>query len=253
MSHSLVIIPTFNEEANIAEMINAVLSLPQDFHLLIIDDNSPDGTANKVEQLLPKFTHRLFLQKRSGKLGLGTAYISGFKWALQNDYDYIIEMDADFSHNPNDLPRLLEACENGADVSIGSRYVEGGKIENWPSDRILISKGASVYVRLITWMPVKDATAGFICYKRKVLESINLDKIKFVGYAFQIELKFAAWKSGFIIEEIPIVFKDREKGTSKMSKGIFKEAALGVLKIKWQSLNKNYKNPKNSYPSNPHL
>lgn len=240
MSDKLVVIPTYNEQANIADMIHAVLELPQEFDLLIIDDNSPDGTAAVIETLQKVFPERLFLRKRPGKLGLGTAYITGFQWALENKYEYIFEMDADFSHNPNDLPRLLETCENGADVVIGSRYVKGGTVENWPADRILLSKCASIYVRLITWMPVRDTTAGFVCYKRKVFEKIDLDKIKFIGYAFQIELKFASWRSGFIIKEIPITFKDRQKGISKMSKGIFKEALIGVCKMKWNSLFTNY-------------
>ncbi|MBC8047941.1 MAG: polyprenol monophosphomannose synthase [Fimbriimonadaceae bacterium] len=240
MPSTLIVIPTYNEYANIADIIHAVLSLPQLFDLLIIDDNSPDGTANAVEALKNIYPERLHLQTRPGKLGLGTAYIKGFTWGMEHQYDYIIEMDADFSHNPNDIPRLLEACTNGADVVIGSRYVKGGKVENWPADRILLSKWASVYVRLITWMPVKDTTAGFVCYKRKVFEKIDLNKIKFIGYAFQIELKFAAWRSGFHMQEIPITFKDREKGISKMSKGIFKEAVIGVLKMKWQSFYSNY-------------
>lgn len=235
MTTKIVVIPTYNEHANIQEMITAVLSLPQKFDLLIIDDNSPDRTAEAVEELIPQYENRLFLLKRDGKLGLGTAYILGFQWSIEHQYDYIIEMDADFSHDPNDLPRLLETCENGADVSVGSRYVKGGSVVNWPSDRILLSKGASAYVRIITWMPVKDTTAGFVCYKRKVLEKLDFNKIKFIGYAFQIELKFAAWKCGFTIQEIPIIFKDREKGFSKMSKGIFKEAVFGVLKMKWNS------------------
>jgi len=237
---TLVVIPTYNEQANIVDMIAAVLNQPHAFHLLIIDDNSPDGTALDVERLMPTYNGRLFLQKRSGKLGLGTAYITGFKWALEHQYDYIIEMDADFSHKPTDLPRLLETCMNGADVAIGSRYIKSGKVEDWPLNRILLSKGASLYVRLITGIPVKDTTAGFVCYKKEVLEKIDLDKIKFIGYAFQIELKFAAWKCGFTLKEIPIIFKDREKGISKMSKGIFKEAVYGVIKMKWKSFSNSY-------------
>lgn len=240
MPGTLVVIPTYNEQANIVDMIAAVLNQPHAFHLLIIDDNSPDGTALDVERLMPTYNGRLFLQKRSGKLGLGTAYITGFKWALEHHYDYIIEMDADFSHKPNDLPRLLETCMNGADVAIGSRYIKSGKVEDWPLNRILLSKGASLYVRLITGIPVKDTTAGFVCYKKEVLEKIDLDKIKFIGYAFQIELKFAAWKCGFTLKEIPIIFKDREKGISKMSKGIFKEAVYGVIKMKWKSFSNSY-------------
>lgn len=241
MPSSLIVIPTYNEQANIAEMIHAVLSLPEQLHVLIIDDNSPDGTAKEVEQLKVKYPDRLFLQSRPGKLGLGTAYIAGFKWALKNNYDYIVEMDADFSHKPSDLPRLLKSCADGADVVIGSRYVKNGNVEDWPFNRIFISKGASLYVRMITGMPVKDTTAGFVCYKRKVLETIDLDKIKFIGYAFQIELKFAAWKCGFTLLEIPITFKDREKGISKMSSGIFKEAVYGVIKMKWKSIGNSYK------------
>lgn len=240
MPGTLVVIPTYNEQANIVDMIAAVLNQPHAFHLLIIDDNSPDGTALDVERLIPTYNGRLFLQKRSGKLGLGTAYITGFKWALEHHYDYIIEMDADFSHKPTDLPRLLETCMNGADVAIGSRYIKSGKVEDWPLNRILLSKGASLYVRLITGIPVKDTTAGFVCYKKEVLEKIDLDKIKFIGYAFQIELKFAAWKCGFTLKEIPIIFKDREKGISKMSKGIFKEAVYGVIKMKWKSFSNSY-------------
>lgn len=240
MPGTLVVIPTYNEQANIVDMIAAVLNQPHAFHLLIIDDNSPDGTALDVERLMPTYNGRLFLQKRSGKLGLGTAYITGFKWALEHHYDYIIEMDADFSHKPTDLPRLLETCMNGADVAIGSRYIKSGKVEDWPLNRILLSKGASLYVRLITGIPVKDTTAGFVCYKKEVLEKIDLDKIKFIGYAFQIELKFAAWKCGFTLKEIPIIFKDREKGISKMSKGIFKEAVYGVIKMKWKSFSNSY-------------
>ena len=222
-------------------MIHAVLNLPEQFDLLIIDDNSPDGTAKEVAGLKQQYPNRLFLHERAGKLGLGTAYIHGFKWALENKYEFIIEMDADFSHDPNDLPRLVEACKDSADVVVGSRYVKDGKVVNWPADRIILSKGASLYVRLITWIPVKDTTAGFVCYKRKVLESIDLDAIRFIGYAFQIELKYAAWKCGFKIVEIPIIFKDREAGISKMSKGIFKEAVLGVLKMKWKSMFTTYR------------
>lgn len=241
MASALVVIPTFNEQANIARMIHAVLNLPEQFDLLIIDDNSPDGTAKEVADLKQQYPNRLFLHERAGKLGLGTAYIHGFKWALENKYEFIIEMDADFSHDPNDLPRLVEACKSNADVVVGSRYVKDGKVVNWPADRIILSKGASLYVRLITWIPVKDTTAGFVCYKRKVLESIDLDAIRFIGYAFQIELKYAAWKCGFKIVEIPIIFKDREAGISKMSKGIFKEAVLGVLKMKWKSMFTTYR------------
>jgi dolichol-phosphate mannosyltransferase len=233
----LVIIPTYNEKDNIHRIIDAVFALQQDFHVLIVDDGSPDGTGNIVKELQTKYAGQLFLEERSGKLGLGTAYIHGFKWALARNYAYITEMDADFSHNPADLVRLHHACAaEGADVSVGSRYVKGGNTENWPWDRAVLSYGASIYVRLITWIPVKDATAGFVCYKRRVLEKIELDKIQFVGYAFQIEMKFTAWKLGFKIKEVPITFIDRKEGYSKMSKGIVKEGILGVLKIQWQSL-----------------
>lgn len=240
MSDTLVIIPTYNEAANIADMIRAVLELPGHYHLLIIEDNSPDGTAAVVAEQVKLYPERLFMIQRSGKLGLGTAYITGFKWALERSYQFIIEMDADFSHKPEDLPRLLDACVQGADVSIGSRYVRGGNVEDWPTNRILLSKWASRYVRLITWIPVQDTTAGFVCYSRPVLEKIDLDKIRFIGYAFQIEMKYAAWKCGFKLREVPITFKDRERGISKMSKGIFKEAVLGVLKMRWKSMFKNY-------------
>lgn len=214
-------------------MIRKVVSLPGTFHVLVIDDGSPDGTAEVVKKLQLEFGTQLYLLERKAKEGLGRAYIAGFKWALEKGYEYIIEMDADFSHNPDDLPRLYEACANGADVCVGSRYVKGGKVENWPFDRIFISYGASVYTRLITWMPVKDCTAGFVCYRRRVLETINLDKIRFVGYAFQIEMKYTAWKKGFKLVEIPITFIDRMEGVSKMSKGIIKEAMLGVWKMKF--------------------
>ena len=238
----IVIIPTFNEKENIEAIIAAVIGLQQDYHILIIDDGSPDGTAAIVKSLFPSYPGQLFLEERRGKLGLGTAYIHGFKWSLKNGYRYIFEMDADFSHNPKDLERLYEACKNGADVSVGSRYVSGGAVANWPANRIMLSKGASLYTRIITWMPIKDPTAGFVCYKREVLESINLDGISFVGYAFQIEMKFAAWKLGFRIAEVPITFIDRQLGASKMNKGIVKEGILGVLKLKWQSIFKNYRN-----------
>ncbi|HNA58564.1 MAG TPA: polyprenol monophosphomannose synthase, partial [Chitinophagales bacterium] len=207
---------------------------------LIIDDNSPDGTASAVTAMQSTYPTRLHLHQRAGKLGLGTAYIAGFKWGLAQGYDYMIEMDADFSHKPEDLPRLLDACKNGADVAIGSRYIKGGNVEDWPTDRILLSKWASRYVRMITWIPVHDTTAGFVCYKRNVLDTIDLDKIRFIGYAFQIELKYAAWRSGFSLKEIPIVFKDRQKGISKMSKGIFKEAVYGVITMRWKSFFHSY-------------
>jgi len=216
----IVLIPTYNEKENITAILHAVLGLSSDFHVLIIDDNSPDGTASIVESLMGKFLHRLFLLKRPGKQGLGTAYIEGFKWALDHNYDYIFEMDADFSHNPNDLDRLLQACEKGAEVAVGSRYVKGGETENWPIDRKIYSLGGSAYTRIITGMPIKDPTAGFVCYKAKVLAAMQLDNIKFIGYAFQIEMKFASWKLGFKIKEVPIIFIDRKIGISKMSKGI---------------------------------
>lgn len=223
-------------------MIETVFSLDAVFHLLIVDDGSPDGTAALVKEQQHQHKDRLFILERVGKLGLGTAYIEGFKWGLKRDYDYFFEMDADFSHNPNDLARLLAACEKeGGDMAVGSRYVKGGKLENWPFDRIFLSYGASLYVRLITLMPVKDPTAGFICYSRKVLETINLDKISFVGYAFQIEMKFAAYTLGFKIKEVPITFTDRVEGTSKMSKGIVKEAILGVIQMRWQSFFTSYR------------
>ena len=237
----LVIIPTYNEKDNIRKIIDAVFSLQQDFHILIVDDGSPDGTGNIVKSIQKEHPKELFLTERSGKQGLGTAYIHGFKWALEKGYNYIFEMDADFSHNPADLVRLYEACAvEGGDVAVGSRYVKGGKTENWPWDRAVLSRGASVYVRFVTWIHVKDATAGFVCYRRQVLESINLDAIRFVGYAFQIEMKFTAWKLGFLIKEVPITFKDRKEGYSKMSKGIIKEGVLGVLKIQWESLFRKY-------------
>lgn len=229
----IVIIPTYNEIENISKIIQAVLDLEGDYHLLIIDDGSPDGTAAAVKELMRNHPDRIYLIERAGKQGLGTAYITGFKWSLQQGYEYIFEMDADFSHNPVDLNRLYQECISGhADVAVGSRYVQGGRVENWPLNRILISYGASVYVRLITWMPVKDCTAGFVCYSRKVLEGINLDGIRFIGYAFQIEMKYRAWKKGFKIREIPITFIDRKEGQSKMTKGIVKEAILGVWKMR---------------------
>ncbi|BAV04595.1 dolichol-phosphate mannosyltransferase [Filimonas lacunae] len=238
----LVIIPTYNEKDNIVSILEAVFNLKQNYHVLVIDDGSPDGTANIVKSLFASYPGQLFLEERKGKLGLGTAYIHGFRWAIKRDYQFIFEMDADFSHNPNDLERLYEACKyQGGDVAVGSRYVPGGKIENWPFDRHLYSRGGSIYTRLITWMPVKDPTAGFVCYKKEVLETINFDEIRFVGYAFQIEMKFASWKLGFKIKEVPIVFVDRQIGVSKMSKGIIKEGVLGVLKIQWQSMFKNYR------------
>lgn len=243
----LVIIPTYNEKENITPILEAVFSLDKNYHVLVIDDGSPDGTADIVRSLFSVYPGQLFLEERRGKLGLGTAYIHGFKWAIKKGYRYIFEMDADFSHNPNDLERLYEACKyKGGDLAVGSRYVPGGSIENWPLDRHIYSRGGSFYTRLVTWMPVKDPTAGFVCYKKEVLETINFDAIRFVGYAFQIEMKFAAWKLGFTIKEVPIVFIDRKVGVSKMSKGIIKEGVLGVLKIQWQSMFKNYRNRVNS-------
>jgi dolichol-phosphate mannosyltransferase len=238
----IVIIPTYNEKENIVSIITAVFALGLDFHVLVIDDGSPDGTGNIVRDLINVYPGQLFLEERKGKLGLGTAYIHGFKWSIGKGYEFIFEMDADFSHNPNDLQRLYNACKNeGADVSVGSRYVPGGKTENWPLDRQLYSKGGAFYTKLITWMPVNDPTAGFVCYRRRVLESINFDMIQFVGYAFQIEMKFAAWKLGFKIKEVAITFIDRKIGVSKMSKGIIKEGVLGVLSIQWKSLFRNYR------------
>jgi dolichol-phosphate mannosyltransferase len=231
----IVIIPTYNEKENIAAIINAVIVLGNQYHVLVVDDGSPDGTANIVKELMQAHPDEIFIQERVGKLGLGTAYIHGFKWALANQYDYIFEMDADFSHNPLDLDRLLAACEKGADVAIGSRYVKGGATENWPLDRLIYSKGGSLYTRMITGMPVKDPTAGFMCYKNKVLAAMQLDHINFIGYAFQIEMKFASWRLGFKLKEVPITFIDRKIGISKMSKGIIKEAVLGVISMQWQS------------------
>jgi len=246
----LVVIPTYNESENIANILHAIFNLNEGFHVLVIDDGSPDGTAQIVKELRPKFQDRLFIEERKDKLGLGTAYIHGFKWAMARDYQFIFEMDADFSHNPNDLIRLYNACKrDGADLAVGSRYVKGGGVVNWPQNRIALSKGASLYTRMITWMPVKDPTAGFVCYKKDVLETINLDEIQFVGYAFQIEMKFAAWKLGFKLKEVPIIFQDRAYGISKMNKGIVKEGILGVLKLRWHSWFTNYrKRVKNTEP-----
>lgn len=238
----LVVIPTYNEKENISNILHAIFGLNEGFHVLVVDDGSPDGTAQIVKNLQQKFPQQLFIEERTGKLGLGTAYIHGFKWAIARNYQFVFEMDADFSHNPNDLPRLYNACKNeGADLAVGSRYVKNGGVVNWPRNRIALSKGASLYTRMITWIPVKDPTAGFICYKKEVLETINLDQIRFVGYAFQIEMKFAAWKLGFKIKEVPIIFQDRTQGISKMNKSIVKEGILGVLKLRWNSLFKNYR------------
>lgn len=238
----IVIIPTYNEKENIAHIIRTIMEMRQDFHVLVIDDGSPDGTAGIVKELQQQYPASLFLEERKGKLGLGTAYIHGFKWSIAHGYSFIFEMDADFSHNPADLSRLYRACkEDGADMAIGSRYVKGGGTVNWPRNRILLSKGGSLYTRIITLMPIKDTTAGFVCYKREVLEAINLDEIRFLGYAFQIEMKFAAWKLGFKIVEVPIIFEDRKYGVSKMHKGIVKEGILGVLKLRFYSLFKDYR------------
>jgi len=237
----LVIIPTYNERENIVRMIHAVLGQPRDLHLLVVDDGSPDGTAQLVREAMGQFPGKVHLLQRAGKLGLGTAYIAGFRWALERNYETVTEMDADFSHNPDDLVRLIDRVKAGADLAIGSRYVPGGGVTNWPTDRVLLSKYASIYVRLITWMPVRDTTAGFVCYHRRVLETLDLSKIRFVGYAFQIEMKFAAWKLGFKLAEVPIIFVDRVAGASKMSKGIFKEAALGVWEMSFRSLTNSYK------------
>ncbi len=240
MPDSIVIIPTYNEKENIERMIRKVFSLPHDFHILIIDDGSPDGTATIVKALQQEFSECLFIEERSGKQGLGTAYIFGFKWCIRHQYDYIFEMDADFSHNPGDLLKLRQACIEGADVVVGSRYIKGVNVVNWPMSRVLMSYYASVYVRIVTGINVQDSTAGFMCYKRRVLETINLNKIKFIGYAFQIEMKYTAIKHGFRLVEIPIIFTDRTEGTSKMSKGIFKEAVLGVIQMKLNSIFRKY-------------
>ncbi|MCS7029231.1 MAG: polyprenol monophosphomannose synthase [Bacteroidia bacterium] len=235
MHKVLVIIPTYNEVENIERMLHAVMQLDTPIDVLVVDDNSQDGTADAVKNTMLRYPNRIFLAQRAGKLGLGTAYIHGFKWALQKDYEFICEMDADFSHNPADLPRLVQACINGADVAIGSRYKKGVNVINWPMSRVLMSYFASKYVKFITRLPVHDATAGFVCYRREVLEKIDLDSVKFVGYAFQIEMKFKAWKHGFILEEIPIIFTDRTAGQSKMSMKIFLEAFFGVIKLKVSS------------------
>ena len=232
MSRALVIIPTYNEIENIEKMLNTVMALPGGYEVLIVDDGSPDGTADVVRKLMDVHGGRIHLEERTGKLGLGTAYIHGFKWALAREYAHVFEMDCDFSHKPEDLPRLLEACENGADVSIGSRYVQGVNVVNWPMSRVLLSYFASVYVRFITGMPIQDATAGFKCYTRETLAAIDFSKIHFVGYAFQIEMKFTAWRKGLVVKEVPVIFTDRTEGTSKMSSGIIKEAIFGVMKLK---------------------
>jgi len=237
MSDSIVIIPTYNEKENIENIIRAVFGLEKVFHILVIDDGSPDGTAAIVKGLQKEFPERLFIVERKGKLGLGTAYIRGFKWAIEHKYDFIFEMDADFSHNPNDLPKLYAACTaQGADVAIGSRYCNGVNVVNWPMGRVLMSYFASAYVRLITGMTLRDSTAGFVCYRRRVLEAFDLDGIEFKGYAFQIEMKFKAYKMGFKITELPIIFINRQLGTSKMNSSIFGEAMFGVIKLKLMSM-----------------
>jgi dolichol-phosphate mannosyltransferase len=237
----LIIIPTYNEKENIEKIILKVFSLDVDFDILIVDDGSPDGTANIVKKIQKSYPQKLHIVERTGKLGLGTAYIFGFKWALKNNYNYIFEMDADFSHDPDDLIRLYKAChEEKGDVAIGSRYIKGVNIVNWPMSRLLMSFFASKYVKIITGMPIHDSTAGFKCYKRSVLEKINLEKIQFVGYAFQIEMKFTAWKYGFNVVEVPVIFTDRQEGASKMSGGIFFEAFFGVMQMKIKSYFKNW-------------
>ncbi len=247
MLQKLVLIPTYNEKENIENIIRAVFNLEGEFHILVIDDGSPDGTATIVKNLMVEFPTRLFIHEREGKLGLGTAYIAGFKWALERDYDFIFEMDADFSHNPEDLPRLLHACtDEGADLAIGSRYVSGVNVVNWPMGRVLMSYFATKYVKLITGLKIHDTTAGFKCYRREVLETIELDKIRFKGYGFQIEMKFTAYKCGFTVKEVPIIFINRQLGTSKMSGGIFSEAFMGVIKLKLESLTRKYPQKKST-------
>lgn len=232
MKDSLVIIPTYNEKENIEKIIRFVFDLKKEFDVLIVEDNSPDGTADIVKRLMKEFSTRLFILERKGKLGLGTAYIAGFRWALEREYEYITEMDADFSHNPKDLVKLYNACKNGADVAVGSRYIKGVNVVNWPMGRVLMSYFASSYVRVVTGMKIMDTTAGFVCWTRKVLETIDLERIKFVGYAFQIEMKYTAVKLGFKVAEVPIIFTDRTEGTSKMNKSIFKEAIFGVMQLR---------------------
>lgn len=244
MADSVVIIPTYNEKENIEGIIRKVFSLTREFDILIVEDNSPDGTADIVKELMNEFSNRLFIEERKGKLGLGTAYIHGFKWSLKRGYDYVFEMDADFSHDPEDLPRLYDACANqNADLAIGSRYITGVNVVNWPMGRVLMSYFASKYVQFITGLNIKDTTAGFKCYTRKVLENIDLDNIRFTGYAFQIEMKFTASKMGYNIVEVPIIFTDRTRGESKMNKSIFKEAVFGVISMKIKSLFKKYPQP----------
>jgi dolichol-phosphate mannosyltransferase len=242
----LVIIPTYNERDNIRHIIGRVMQLKHSFHLLVVDDGSPDGTAEEVKSQQAEYADRVFLLERSGKLGLGTAYIAGFKWGLERGYDYMYEMDADFSHPPQHLDDFFEMLSVGeADVVVGSRYVKGGGVKNWPKDRLLLSYGASLYVRALTWMQIKDPTAGFVGYKREVLASIDFDKIRFIGYAFQIEMKFAAWTLGYKLREFPIIFVDREIGVSKMHKGIVKEAIWGVFQMKWKSYFSSYRKDSN--------
>lgn len=243
MSSHLVIIPTYNEKENAELILRAVFSLEKEFHVLIVDDDSPDGTADVVKSLQDEFSGKLFLLTRKGKLGLGTAYIEGFKFAITHHYDFVYEMDADFSHQPSDLLKLRKACsDDGYEMAIGSRYKTGVNVVNWPMMRVLMSFFASKYVRIVTGMPIEDATAGFVCYKREVLETINLDKIKFIGYAFQIEMKFKTWKHGFKMVEVPIIFINRERGVSKMSSKIFSEAVFGIMKMKFYSLFNKYEN-----------
>ena len=249
MPLNLVIIPTYNEKENVVKIVDAVFSLELPFNVLIVDDGSPDGTADLVKNHPKIQSNRLFILERKGKLGLGTAYIAGFKWGIKHNYDYICEMDADFSHKPSDLIRLVQACTEGAGVSVGSRYVQGGDVKNWSWDRILLSYCASWYVRLITWMPVKDPTAGFVCYSKTVLEAIDLDKIRFIGYAFQIEMKFAAFSLGFKIKEVPITFVDRVEGVSKMNTSIVSEALKGVFQMRWASLFNSYQKKELEYPT----
>ncbi len=239
---AVVIIPTYNEIENISAIIKAVFAQPEALHILVVDDGSPDGTADMVKKLMKSWPQRLHIHERSGKLGLGTAYIAGFRWAIEKGYDYCFEMDADFSHNPNDLGRLLKPLVDGhAEIAVGSRYTKGGKVKNWPFDRLFLSYGASIYVRMITWMPVKDPTAGFKCYRISALSQLDFDKIRFIGYAFQIEMKFAMRSLGFKITEVPITFTDRQEGVSKMSGGIISEAIFGVLKMKLRSFSNSYR------------
>ena len=240
-SDSIVIIPTYNEKENIENIIRAVFGLQKVFHILVVEDNSPDGTADIIRRMQKEFPERLFMIERKGKLGLGTAYIAGFRWAIEKKYDYIFEMDADFSHNPDDLPRLYAAChDQGADLSIGSRYVSGVNVVNWPMGRVLMSYFASKYVRIITGVKIHDTTAGFVCYRRSVLETIELDKVRFKGYAFQIEMKYTAYKCGFKITEVPVIFVNRELGTSKMNSSIFGEAVFGVIRLRLDGWFKKY-------------